>query len=107
MIDPHLFLGFVAAVIVLLLIPGPNVALIVANSVGHGARYGLLTVAGTTSGAIVQLFLAVVGLTALLGAAGSWFEWLRAWPAAKPRERRHPHRRRCGARGGSRELTGG
>ncbi len=37
----HLYLGFVAAVTILMLIPGPNVALIVANSVAHGARYGL------------------------------------------------------------------
>jgi homoserine/homoserine lactone efflux protein len=40
-----LYLGFVAATLVLILIPGPNVALIVANSVAHGSRYGLVTVA--------------------------------------------------------------
>ena len=48
MIDPDLYLTFVAAVTVLMLIPGPNVALIIANSVAYGARYGLLTVAGTS-----------------------------------------------------------
>ena len=32
-----LYLGFVAATLVLILIPGPNVALIVANSVAHNA----------------------------------------------------------------------
>ena len=37
MMDPGLFLAFAAAVTVLMLIPVPNVALIVANSVAHGA----------------------------------------------------------------------
>ncbi len=55
MIDLHLYAAFVAAVITLMLIPGPNVALIVANSVAHGPRYGLLTVAGTSSAMVLQL----------------------------------------------------
>ena len=49
MIDLDLYLAFVAATSVLMLIPGPNVALIVANSVAYGTRYGLLTVAGTSA----------------------------------------------------------
>jgi hypothetical protein len=43
MIDPSLFFAFFAATTVLMLIPGPNVALIVANSVAYGSRYGLVT----------------------------------------------------------------
>jgi threonine/homoserine/homoserine lactone efflux protein len=75
--DLHLFLAFVLAVTVLMLIPGPNVALIVANSVTYGFRYGLLTVAGTSSAMIVQLGLTVLGMTELLGTLGAWFEWIR------------------------------
>ena len=41
MIDSSLLLAFAAAVTVLMLIPGPNVALIIANSVSYGAKYGL------------------------------------------------------------------
>jgi len=77
MIDHSLYLAFVAAVTVLMLIPGPNVALIVANSVAHGPRYGLLTVAGTSTAMVLQLALVVLGMTSLLGALGSWFEVLR------------------------------
>jgi threonine/homoserine/homoserine lactone efflux protein len=58
-------------------IPGPNVALIVANSVAHGARYGLLTVAGTSSAMVLQLAVTALGMTELLETLGSWFEWLR------------------------------
>lgn len=77
MIDPALYPGFVAAVVVLMLIPGPNVALIVANSVAHGPRYGLLTVAGTSAAMVMQLGLTALGMTALLGGLGMWLGWLR------------------------------
>src|ERR1700761_3502722 len=77
MIDLDLYLAFIGAVTILMLIPGPNVALIVANSVGHGTRYGLLTVAGTASAMVVQLGFTIIGMTAFLGILGAWFEVLR------------------------------
>ncbi len=73
----HLYAAFVAAVAILMLIPGPNVALIVANSIAHGARYGLLTVAGTSAAMVVQLALTALGMTTLLGALAQGFEILR------------------------------
>ena len=75
--EPHLLLAFAAAVTVLVMIPGPNVALIVANSVAHGARYGLITVAGASSAMVLQLALTALGMTELLGRLGAWFEWIR------------------------------
>ncbi len=77
MIDPGVLVAFAAAVAVLMLIPGPNVALIVANSVSYGVRYGLLTVAGTSAAMVLQLGLTAAGMTALLGSLSVWFEWLR------------------------------
>jgi threonine/homoserine/homoserine lactone efflux protein len=77
MIDVHLLLAFAAAVVVLMLIPGPNVALIVGTSVSHGARFGLLTVAGTTAAMLVQLLCTGLGMGTLLGAFGHWFGVLR------------------------------
>jgi threonine/homoserine/homoserine lactone efflux protein len=38
-----------------MVMPGPNVALIVANSLAHGTRYGLMTVAGTSTAIAVHL----------------------------------------------------
>jgi homoserine/homoserine lactone efflux protein len=72
-----LYLGFVAASTILILIPGPNVSLIVANSIAYGTRYGLLTVAGTSSAIVVQLALVTLGLTATLDILAGWFEWVR------------------------------
>jgi homoserine/homoserine lactone efflux protein len=73
----ELYLGFILAATILILIPGPNVSLIVANSIAHGTRYGLLTVVGTSSAIIVQLALTALGLSAMLGVLAGWFEWIR------------------------------
>jgi len=75
--EPQLLLAFAATVTILMLIPGPNVALIVANSVAHGSRYGLLTVVGTSSAMVVQLVLTALGMTAVLRGLGGWFDGVR------------------------------
>ena len=76
-IEPSLLLAFAAAVTLLMLIPGPNVALIVANSVTYGSRHGLMTVAGTVAAQALSLALVTAGLTTLLEFFGFWFGWLR------------------------------
>ena len=73
----ELYLAFVAATVVLMLIPGPNVALIVANSIAHGPLYGLVTVAGTSSATVLQLGVVALGMASLLAAFGDWLEWAR------------------------------
>jgi homoserine/homoserine lactone efflux protein len=75
--DLSLYLTFVLATSILILIPGPNVSLIVANSVAYGTRYGLLTVAGTSSAVLVQVIITALGMTAVLGTLAYWFEWIR------------------------------
>jgi threonine/homoserine/homoserine lactone efflux protein len=81
-IDPNLLLAFAVAVTLLMLIPGPNVALIVANSVTYGVRHGLMTVAGTVGAQALSLALVCAGLTTLLEFFGFWFGWLRWLGAA-------------------------
>lgn len=73
----ELYLAFVAATVVLILLPGPNVALIVANSLSYGARRALLTVAGIASAMALQLTITAIGMTSLLLVLAEWFEWLR------------------------------
>ena len=75
--DMSVLPGFVLAVVVLALIPGPNLALIVANSVAYGTRYGLLTIAGTTPALLLQLALTSYGMTEAIALLGRWFEVLR------------------------------
>ena len=73
----ELFTAFVVATAILMVIPGPNLALIIANSVAYGFRYGLITVAGTTCAMVLQLTCTVLGLTGLLSLLAIWFERLR------------------------------
>jgi len=73
----ELYSAFVLTASALILAPGPNVALIVANSLAHGARYGLLTVAGTSAAMIIQLAVVVFGASALLFFLAGWFAVLR------------------------------
>ena len=75
--DTALYLGFIAAVAVLMLIPGPNVAMIVGNSIAWGTRFGMLTLAGTACAMVPQLALAAIGMTAALATMGAWFDALR------------------------------
>ena len=72
-------LALIAATAALVILPGPNAALIVANSLGHGLRFGLVTVAGTTIGIAAQLALVVAGMAAMIETAGTaltWIKWL-------------------------------
>lgn len=75
--DPTLALALIAATALLVAIPGPNVALIVANTFAHGARAGVRTVLGTTVGVGLQLIVVVFGLAALLELAAGVFLWLK------------------------------
>lgn len=62
----ELYLAFIAASALLILMPGPNVALIVANSFAYGQRYALMTVAGTSSAMVIQLALVIAGMTTMM-----------------------------------------
>ncbi|TGZ38123.1 LysE family translocator, partial [bacterium M00.F.Ca.ET.162.01.1.1] len=46
----ELYATYVVACIVIILVPGPTVTLIIANSMRHGSRAGLANVAGTQAG---------------------------------------------------------
>jgi homoserine/homoserine lactone efflux protein len=77
-----LILAYALACIVIVVIPGPSVTLIVANSLAHGARGGLLTVAGSQVGILVAITAVGIGLTSFVETMGHWFEGLRFVGAA-------------------------
>ena len=70
-------LALSAATAVLVMIPGPNVALIVANSLRYGLRMGTVTVLGTTLGVALQLIAVVVGVAAVVELAAEALSWIR------------------------------
>ncbi len=77
MVSIDLYVAFIAASLVLIAIPGPNVALIVANSLTYGVTCGLLTVAGTSSAMILQLAVTGIGMHAALGELAGFFANVR------------------------------
>ena len=76
------YLAFLAACIVVMIVPGPSVTLIVANSLRHGRRAGLLHVAGGQLGLAIVAAIALMGLASLIAAMGAWFAWVRLAGAA-------------------------
>ncbi len=82
MIDPATWLAFAAASALVVIVPGPTVTLIVANSLRAGPRAGLMNVAGTQAGLAVMIVVLAVGLEALVARAGVVFDILRLAGAA-------------------------
>lgn len=78
----ELYVAYVVACIVIVLVPGPTVTLIIASSMRHGTRAGLANVAGTQLGVAVMIATVGIGLNSLIETMGHWFEWVRLLGAA-------------------------
>ena len=78
----HLFAGFLAITLVLLLAPGPIVTLVISTSATRGMRAGLITVAGTSTGNAILIAAIALGLSWVLSHAVYLFEALRWLGAA-------------------------
>ncbi|MFT4253186.1 MAG: LysE family translocator [Caulobacter sp.] len=71
--SPHAYLLFVAASIVLVLVPGPDMAYMLTRTLAQGRRAGVMAALGINAGAYVHLAAAVAGLSALLLASATAF----------------------------------
>ena len=64
--DATLFISFLMVSVVLIVVPGPNVLVIVSTSIQHGKRRGLQTVAGTSLAMLLQLVIVGAGTTSFV-----------------------------------------
>ena len=78
----ELYAAYLLACLIVVLVPGPTVTLIIANSIRHGARAGLANVAGTQAGLAIMIAIVGIGLNTLIAGMGHWFEWVRLIGAA-------------------------
>lgn len=78
----ELYLAYVLACFVVVIVPGPTVSLIVANSITHGTRAGLLNVAGTQAGLGTMMLIVLIGLASIIETMGHWFDLVRFLGAA-------------------------
>ena len=80
--EPSVLLAFTLACLLIVIVPGPTVTVIIANSIRHGAKAGLLNVVGTQIGLAMMLAVLAAGLAAVVAGMGSLFEILRIVGAA-------------------------
>lgn len=78
----ELYAAYLVACLVIIIVPGPTVTLIIANSLKHGSRAGLQNVAGTQAGLAIMIGIVGIGLSSVIAAMGHWFDWLRLAGAA-------------------------
>jgi homoserine/homoserine lactone efflux protein len=68
---------FIAACVLLGLTPGPNMSLIIANTLTTGLAAGLYTLAGTTTGLALLVAAAVMGMSSVMVFMSDWFDVVR------------------------------
>jgi len=77
----QLWLAFVAAASIVLIIPGPTITLVISYALGEGRRAAWATVAGVALGDFTAMTLSLAGLGALLAASATAFTVLK-WVGA-------------------------
>ena len=67
---------------VIIIVPGPTVTVIIANSLRAGSRAGLMNVAGTQTGLAIMVVVLAAGLQTIVATMGMAFEVIRIVGAA-------------------------
>jgi threonine/homoserine/homoserine lactone efflux protein len=80
--DLHVWLGFVATSIVLLVIPGPTILLVVSYALGQGMRAAFPMAVGVALGDFTAMTVSMLGLGALLATSAELFLVLKLIGAA-------------------------
>jgi threonine/homoserine/homoserine lactone efflux protein len=77
MVAPDLLIAFIAALIVVYAIPGPDMALVLQTSIARGARRGLAAAGGLAVSRATHVTLSACGVAALLKAAPWLYDVVR------------------------------
>jgi homoserine/homoserine lactone efflux protein len=81
MVSLPVALTFAATTAFLAITPGPNMSLIVANTLAGGAARGFITLAGALTGNALLLVAVTMAMTSLMIFMSEWFDTLR-WAGA-------------------------
>jgi threonine/homoserine/homoserine lactone efflux protein len=81
MMPLELFLAYVAAAAIVLVIPGPTITLVIGYALAEGRRAAWATVAGVALGDLTAVTLSLAGLGALLAASAALFTAVK-WAGA-------------------------
>lgn len=77
MISAHLLAVYIAALIVVYAVPGPDMALVLQTSIGHGVRRGFAAAGGLGLARATHVTLSACGVAALLRSAPWLYEVVR------------------------------
>lgn len=77
MSETQSWLAFAIASFLIVIVPGPTVTIIIANSLRSGTRAGLLNVAGTQVGVLTMIVILAVGLKTVVAVVGEAFIFLK------------------------------
>ncbi len=80
--DPHHFLLFFAAALILAITPGPGIFYVLARSLAGGKRAGVQSSFGTFAGGLFHVFAAALGISAILAASAVAFHTVKYAGAA-------------------------
>jgi homoserine/homoserine lactone efflux protein len=75
--SPEIVIAFIATCVLLALTPGPNMSLILANTLSHGLAAGLITLAGTSTGLVILVAAAAAGMGSMMVFMSTWFDYIR------------------------------
>jgi threonine/homoserine/homoserine lactone efflux protein len=81
-LDPALFVAFLVAAWVLILVPGPDMLFLLGQTLAGGPRRGMAAMAGIVTGAMIHIAAATAGIAALVAASPLLFAGLQALGAA-------------------------
>jgi len=77
MISAHLLIVFIAALLIVYAVPGPDMALLLQTTIGRGARTGFATAGGLGLARATHVTLSACGVAALLRSAPWLYEVVR------------------------------
>ncbi len=75
-------LTFILAVFAIVLVPGPTITVIIANSLRKGSIAGLMNVAGTQAGLVPMILIVAAGLQTVVEVMSYAFFWIKLLGAA-------------------------
>jgi threonine/homoserine/homoserine lactone efflux protein len=82
MIDPHKFILFLAAALILAITPGAGIFYVLARTLAGGKREGVESSLGTFVGGLFHVLAAALGVSAILAASSSAFHTVKYAGAA-------------------------
>lgn len=82
MTDSSTLVAFVLACAAIIIVPGPTVTVIIANSLRSGSKAGWMNIAGTQAGLAIMIIILALGLKSVVAVMGEIFEYVKLLGAA-------------------------